>query len=177
MGAVAAQITSLRIVYSTVNADADQRKHLRSVSLAFVRGTHRGPVNSPHKWPVTRKMFPFDDVTMDLRNGVRGHPEIGPWLPPCAMQTHTSLRLWMLDTWWGPWPQVVIIARHIMVGPFRTFCGSPLCMRVLLLCLRPKSQCVFLFFRLFVSTFSLNWISITAIPLGIKQDEQLVGSK
>ena len=25
---------------------------------------HRGPVNSPHKWPVTRKMFPFDDVIM-----------------------------------------------------------------------------------------------------------------
>ena len=35
-----------------------------SDSLAFVRGIHRGPVNSPHKWPVTRKMFPFDDVIM-----------------------------------------------------------------------------------------------------------------
>ena len=23
-----------------------------------------GPVNSPHKWPVTRRMFPFDDVIM-----------------------------------------------------------------------------------------------------------------
>ena len=34
------------------------------MSLAFVRGIHRGPVNSPHKWPVTRKMFPFDDVIM-----------------------------------------------------------------------------------------------------------------
>ena len=27
-------------------------------------GIHRWPVNSPHKWPVTRKMFPFDDVIM-----------------------------------------------------------------------------------------------------------------
>ena len=27
-------------------------------------GIHRAPVNSPHKWPVTRKMFPFDDVIM-----------------------------------------------------------------------------------------------------------------
>ena len=27
-------------------------------------GNHRGPVNSPHKWPVTRKMFPFDDIIM-----------------------------------------------------------------------------------------------------------------
>ena len=64
MGAMASQITSLTIVYSTVYSDADQRKHQSSASLAFVRGIHRGPMNSPHKWPVTRKMFPFDDVIM-----------------------------------------------------------------------------------------------------------------
>ena len=64
MGTVASQITSLTIVYSTVYSGADQRKHQSSASLAFVRGIHRGPVNSPHKWPVTRKMFPFDDVIM-----------------------------------------------------------------------------------------------------------------
>ena len=57
MGAMASQITSLTIVYSTVYSDADQRKHQISASLAFVFGIHRGPVNSPHKWPVTRKMF------------------------------------------------------------------------------------------------------------------------
>ena len=44
--------------------DADQRKHQSSASLAFVWGIHRRPVNSPHKWTVTRKMFPFDDVIM-----------------------------------------------------------------------------------------------------------------
>ena len=64
MGVMASQITSLTIVYSTVYSDADQRKHQSSVSLAFVLGIHRGPVNSLHKWPVTRKMFPFDDVIM-----------------------------------------------------------------------------------------------------------------
>ena len=64
MGAIAFQITSLTIVYSTVYSDADQNKHQSSASLAFVRGIHRGPVNSPHKRPVTRKMFPFDDVIM-----------------------------------------------------------------------------------------------------------------
>ena len=64
MGAIASQITSLTIVYSTVYSDADQRKHQSFASLVFVRGIHRGPVNSPHKWPVTRKMFPFDDVIM-----------------------------------------------------------------------------------------------------------------
>ena len=61
---MASQITSLTIVYSTVYSGADQRKHQSSASLAFVRGIHRAPVNSPHKWPVTRKMFPFDDVIM-----------------------------------------------------------------------------------------------------------------
>ena len=64
MGAISSQITSLTIVYSTVYSDADLRKHQSSASLAFVRGIHRGLVNSPHKWPVTRKMFPFDDVNM-----------------------------------------------------------------------------------------------------------------
>ena len=64
MGAITSQITSITIVLSTVYLDTDQRKHQSSASLAFVRGIHRGPVNSPHKWPVTRKMFPVDDVIM-----------------------------------------------------------------------------------------------------------------
>ena len=64
IGPIASEITSLTIVYSTVYSDADQRKHQSSASLAFVWGIHREPVNSPHKWPVTRKMFPFDDVIM-----------------------------------------------------------------------------------------------------------------
>ena len=64
MSAMAPQITSLMIVYSIVYWDADQRKHQSSASLAFVWGIHRWPVNSPHKGPVTRKMFPFGDVIM-----------------------------------------------------------------------------------------------------------------
>ena len=66
LSAVASQITCVSIVYSTVCSDADQRKHQSFASLAFVRGIHRWPVNSPHKGPVTRKMFPFDDVVMIL---------------------------------------------------------------------------------------------------------------
>ena len=62
IGTMASQITSLTIVYSTVYSGADQRKHQSSASLAFVWGIHRRPVNSPHKGPVTRKMFPLDDV-------------------------------------------------------------------------------------------------------------------
>ena len=53
MGAIACQITSLTIVYSTNYSDANQRKHQNSASLAFVWGIYRSPVNSPHKWPVT----------------------------------------------------------------------------------------------------------------------------
>ena len=65
---MASHITSLTIVYSTVYSGADQRKHQSSASLAFVWGIHRGSVNSPHKWPVTRKMFPSDDVIMASQN-------------------------------------------------------------------------------------------------------------
>ena len=62
MSTMASQITSVSIVYSTV----DQRKQQSSASLAFVKGIHRGPVNSPNKGTVTRKMFPFDDVIVVL---------------------------------------------------------------------------------------------------------------
>ena len=67
MSAMASQITGVPIVYSIVCSGTDQRKHQSSASLAFVRGIHRWPVNSPHKGPVTRKMFPFGDVIMSSR--------------------------------------------------------------------------------------------------------------
>ena len=74
MMAIASQITSLTIVFSAVYSGAHQRKHQSSASLAFVQGIHRGPVNSPHKWPVTRRMFPFDDVIMTLKNPISNTP-------------------------------------------------------------------------------------------------------
>ena len=66
MCAMASQITSHTIVYSTVSSDSDQIKHQSSASLAIVLGIHRWPVNSPHKLPVRRKIFPFDDIIMLL---------------------------------------------------------------------------------------------------------------
>ena len=81
MGEIASQITSLAIVYSAFYSGADQKKHQSPASLAFVRGIHRGPVNSPHKWPVARKMFPFDDVIM-LKPFFKGH-----WQSPCTALT------------------------------------------------------------------------------------------
>ena len=61
---MASQITGVLVVYSTVSSDADQRKHQNFASTAFVRGIHWWLVNSLHKEPVMRKMFPFDDVIM-----------------------------------------------------------------------------------------------------------------
>ena len=62
MGAMASQITGVPVVCLTACSGIDQRKHQSSASLAFVRWIHRWPVDSPHKGPVTRKMFPFDGV-------------------------------------------------------------------------------------------------------------------
>ena len=66
MGAITSKITSLTIVYSTDYSDTDQRKHQSSASLAF-----------PHKGPVTRKMFPFDDVIM-ITGSLCGSNHKGP---------------------------------------------------------------------------------------------------
>ena len=65
MDAMASQTTSLTVVHSTVYSGADQRKHQSSASLAFMQGIHWWSVKSPHKWRVTQKMFPFNDVIMD----------------------------------------------------------------------------------------------------------------
>ena len=63
---MSSQITGVSIVCSTVCSGSDQRKHQNSVSLAFVRGIHRRPVDSPHKGAVTRKRLPFDDAIIFL---------------------------------------------------------------------------------------------------------------
>ena len=91
MGTIASQITSFTIVYSTVYSDADQRKYQNSASLAFVWGIHRRPVSSPHKWPVTRKIFPFDDVIMDRHGGM-------PPLSSTQIFTQKTTQIWM-KTW------------------------------------------------------------------------------
>ena len=59
MSAAASQITGVSIVCWTIDSGVDQRKYQSSALLAIVRGIHWWPVNSPHKRPVTRKMFPF----------------------------------------------------------------------------------------------------------------------
>ena len=58
MRAMASQVAGASNVCFTVGSGADQRKHQRT----FVWGIHRSPVNSLHKGPITKKMFPFDDI-------------------------------------------------------------------------------------------------------------------
>ena len=64
---MAFQITGVSIICSTVCSGSDERKYQSSMSLAFVRRIHRSPVDSPHKGPEARKMFPFDDVIMHIQ--------------------------------------------------------------------------------------------------------------
>ena len=92
MGMMASQISSLAIVCSTVYSDVDKRKHQSSASLAFVRRIHRSPVNSPHKWPVTREMFPFDDVIMTSAR-LRIH-ERQPYLALTGELSLSAVRYW-----------------------------------------------------------------------------------
>ena len=70
VSAMGSQNTSLAIVYSTVYSGTVERKHQSSVSLAFVRGIHRCPVNSPYKGPVTRKCFHLMTSSCSYSSGV-----------------------------------------------------------------------------------------------------------
>ena len=105
MSMMASPITSVSIVYLTVCSGTDQRKHQSSASLAFVRGIHRWPVNSPHKGPVTRKMFPFDDVTM--HNSNLQHHDMSTdnqelaWCQLCRHWWHGGLSLCQSPIHWG----------------------------------------------------------------------------
>ena len=54
---MASQITGVWSVCSTVCSGADQRKYQSSASLAFVRGIHRWPMDSPLKGQQREKCF------------------------------------------------------------------------------------------------------------------------
>ena len=71
MTMMAPQITSLTVVYSIVDAGADQRKHQSSASLAFVRGIHRD------WWFPAQRASNAENVSIWWRHqaypGTRGH--------------------------------------------------------------------------------------------------------
>ena len=85
--AMASQITSIAIVYSTVYSRRRPKKTSKPRVIGLCEGIHRWPVNSPHKGPVTRKMLPFDDVIMKL--GVKlAKPN---WLTRKLVPFHTGI--------------------------------------------------------------------------------------
>ena len=96
------QITSLTIDYSNVYSDADKIIHQSSTSLAFVWGIHRGPVDFPHKWSVTRKMFPCDDVMHIRFHGLRrSHYQTGEAISTFMRETNfvINISLKCLTVW------------------------------------------------------------------------------
>ena len=64
MSAIASQITSFIIIYSTVYSRRRSKKTSKLRATGLLMGIHRWSVDSPHKGIVTRKMFLFDDVNM-----------------------------------------------------------------------------------------------------------------
>ena len=113
MSGMASQITSLTIVYSAVYPGTDQRKHQSPAPMAFVWGIHRGPVNSPHKWPVTRKLFPFEDDIMGTNFVVTGctHPRLPLWQPLSTMLASWKLSGSICWFWWLPCiPNNIVLA-------------------------------------------------------------------
>ena len=96
MRAMASQFTGVTIVCSTVGSGTDKRKHQSSISLVFVWGFHRWPVNSPHKRPVTWKMFP-------LMRSSYSHVKFHTW-----RAEHYKIVFWQ-------WHQVIniIMGKHV----------------------------------------------------------------
>ena len=70
----------------------------RQSSASFVRWIHRRPVNSPHKWPVTRKMFPFDDVIMLFSDHFIWHLDILRQTGLSAAESDEQLIIMMVVT-------------------------------------------------------------------------------
>ena len=133
MGAIASQITRLTIVYPTVYSGASQRKPQISASLAFVRGIRRWPVNSPHKWPVARKMFSFDDVIMRvkyvmllfgrwmyallLHQSVFQVNATGPWLVMLGADSFSVMKYNILGIYYEPNSTVAILGHMADSNP------------------------------------------------------------
>ena len=88
------QITSISTACSTICSATDQRKHQRSTSLAFARGIHWWPVDSPHKGPVTWKIFSFDDIIMKVLFGIGYNFKL---VDSCDLSLH--IPQWLVSVW------------------------------------------------------------------------------
>ena len=55
-------------------------KKISKLCVTGLRGIHRSPVDSPHKGPVVRKIFPFNDVIMVAIDADQGPSNISIYL-------------------------------------------------------------------------------------------------
>ena len=166
MGDIASQITSLTSVYSTVYSDADQRKHRTGEFPA-------------HKWPVTRKMFPFDDVIMYSNLDQRDKGKKNSFITCCIVSRNQSagygttptLLQWTgcayprHDKWYSPCCRHQNRAKMYKVGilyyiatehddcmTWKRFLGESTCHQPFLLAKGHSSKAMVIFFTL-VCTF------------------------
>ena len=99
MSVMASKITCVTSVCSTVCSGADQRKHQSSASLAFVRGIHRSPMDSPHKVPLTLKMVPYDDVILTCAYSTASKCN-HIWMVSCQKGPTRHTYAWQLGPFW-----------------------------------------------------------------------------
>ena len=88
-------------IHKTIHDDVIKWKHFPRY-WTFVRGIHRWPVNSPHEWPVTRKMFPFDDVIMQYG---------GPKLPYTVKSVFREWYVYSAGIIFIPWD--ILLSRQL----------------------------------------------------------------
>ena len=103
MSAMASQITRLTIIYSAFYSGEDQRKKSKLCVTGLRAENSPWPVNSPHKGPVTREMFPFDDVIMPTTCGLSSS-----WKSACltlrlTLVTNGSGKCVISEANAGPW--------------------------------------------------------------------------
>ena len=114
MGTMASHITGLTIVYSTIYSGADQ-ENIKAPRHWPLRGLHRWLGYSPHKWPVTRKMFSFDDVIelmfppnygtskaqqLSFADVFQGRKAAGVSLTICTHGDDLSCSVFRPNIWW-----------------------------------------------------------------------------
>ena len=97
------------------------KRHQSSASLAFCAGNSPMTVNYPHKGPVTRKMFPFDDVIVQTNTfTTQGN----------SIQTWDQEQLPCLDNL-GSWNRSVLYQKHLLSVWHKHRAHWSLCMPVI----------------------------------------------
>ena len=103
---------SILFIQSFIQAEIKENiLKLRVTGLCV--GNSPGPVNSPHKGPVTRKMFPFDDVIMLQDTEVRSALLVQ--IMTCHLVSNNPLSESILATSFGK-----IYNQHLKIGIYET---------------------------------------------------------